>query len=46
MGKCQNNYAHDFFMSVLKNSYRLLAEESLLAHKVLAAQQSLNPEDV
>lgn len=46
MGKCQNNNAYDFFMRVLKNSYRLMAEGSLLAHKVLAAQQSLNPEDV
>jgi hypothetical protein len=33
-------------MRNLKNSSRHLAEESLLVHKVLAAQQSLNPEDV
>lgn len=33
-------------MRVFKNSYRLLAEGSLLAHEVLATPQSLNPEDV
>ena len=33
-------------MRVLKNSYRLLAEGSLLAREVLATPQSLNPEDV
>jgi len=33
-------------MRFFKNSYRRLAEGSLQVHKVPAAQQSLNPEDV